>query len=53
MHIRHGLFVPQLEKILAALPEWKTERPHGPKDVLSDHDTAGSTSTWRTIRFHM
>jgi proteasome activator subunit 4 len=44
MHIRSGLFEPQLKKIMSSLPEWKAERPHGPKAVLSTHDTAALTS---------
>ena len=44
MHIRTGLFEPQLKRIMESLPEWKTERPHGPKAVLSTHDTAALTS---------
>jgi hypothetical protein len=46
MHIRSGFFTPQLQEIMAQLPEWKKERPHGPKAVLSTHDTAAMTSEW-------
>lgn len=44
MHIRSGLFEPQLRKIMSDLPGFKAERPHGPKAVLSAHDTAALTS---------
>ena len=44
MQIRSGLFMPQLQKIMDSLPEWKAERPHGPKAVLSVHDTSALTS---------
>lgn len=44
MHTRTGLFEPQLQQIMSSLPDWKAERPHGPKAVLSTHDTAALTS---------
>ena len=44
MQIRSGLFQPQLKGIMGKIPEWKEERPHGPKAVLSTHDTAALTS---------
>lgn len=44
MHGRTGAFEPQLKTIMTSLPEWKAERPHGPKAVLSAHDTAALTS---------
>ena len=47
MQIRSGLFEPNLKKIMSSLPEWRTERPHGPKAVLSTHDTAALTSDLR------
>jgi proteasome activator subunit 4 len=43
MHIKTGLFTPQLEAIVASLPEWKEQRPHGPKAPLSQHDTSALT----------
>lgn len=43
MHIRSGLFEPQLHEIVALLPKWKEERPHGPKAPLSTHDTSALT----------
>ncbi|KAK8843981.1 hypothetical protein IAR55_006774 [Kwoniella newhampshirensis] len=50
MHIRSGLFVPQLQQIIDSLPEWKKERPHGPKAVLSTHDTAALTAlSWLSV----
>lgn len=48
MHIRSGTFESQLKEIVAKLPEWKAERPHGPKAVLSDHDNAATTSELAT-----
>ena len=50
MHVRTGFFEPQLKTIMKSLPEWKTERPHGPKAVLSTHDTAALTSLSSDIR---
>lgn len=44
MHIKSGLFTPQLQQIMDSLPTWKQDRPHGPKAALSVHDTAVSTS---------
>lgn len=44
MHIRSGLFAPQLQEIVGSLPKWKEERPHGPKAPLSTHDTSAMTS---------
>lgn len=46
MHIRSGRFEPQLKSIMAQLPGWKMERPHGPKAQLSDHDCAASMSKY-------
>jgi proteasome activator subunit 4 len=43
MQIRSGLFMPQLQQIVDALPKWKEERPHGPKAPLSTHDTSAMT----------
>jgi proteasome activator subunit 4 len=47
MCIRTGTFESRLKEIIAKLPEWKAERPHGPKAVLSDHDNAAMTSMSR------
>jgi proteasome activator subunit 4 len=47
MGIRSGVFDAQLKEIVAKLPEWKVERPHGPKAVLSDHDNAATTSEFK------
>lgn len=44
MQIRTGLFMPQLQQIVDALPKWKEDRPHGPKAPLSTHDTSALTS---------
>lgn len=49
MHIRSGFFQPQLEKIMRSLPLLKEDRPHGPKAVLSDHDTSATTGTIKHI----
>ncbi|OCF42973.1 proteasome activator subunit 4 [Kwoniella heveanensis CBS 569] len=50
MHIRSGLFTPQLQHIIDSLPEWKKDRPHGPKAVLSTHDTAALTAlSWLSV----
>jgi proteasome activator subunit 4 len=49
MSIRTGTFETQLKEIVAKLPEWKAERPHGPKAVLSDHDNAAMTSESRPL----
>ena len=43
MQIRSGLFMPQLQQIVDALPKWKEDRPHGPKAPLSTHDTSALT----------
>lgn len=49
MHIRSGFFQPQLEKIMGSLAVLKEDRPHGPKAVLSDHDTSATTGTIKHI----
>jgi len=50
MRIKTGLFAPQLEEIMKALPGLKMERPHGPKAVQSQHDlTALTTLTWLIV----
>nr|XP_018259276.1 proteasome activator subunit 4 [Kwoniella dejecticola CBS 10117]OBR81434.1 proteasome activator subunit 4 [Kwoniella dejecticola CBS 10117] len=50
MRIRSGLFMPQLQDIMTSLPEWKKDRPHGPKAVLSTHDTSASTAlSWLSV----
>ncbi|WVQ63803.1 uncharacterized protein L199_001958 [Kwoniella botswanensis] len=50
MHIRSGLFMPQLQNIVDSLPKWKEDRPHGPKAVLSTHDTAALTAlSWLSV----
>nr|XP_019049698.1 proteasome activator subunit 4 [Kwoniella bestiolae CBS 10118]OCF28628.1 proteasome activator subunit 4 [Kwoniella bestiolae CBS 10118] len=50
MHIRSGLFMPQLQEIVESLPKWKEDRPHGPKAVLSTHDTAALTAlSWLSV----
>ena len=43
MRIRTGLFEPQLREIMKSLPELMKDRPHGPKAVLSAHDTSAMT----------
>jgi proteasome activator subunit 4 len=50
MHIKSGLFVPQLKQIMSDLPGLKMERPHGPKAVQSQHDLTALTSKPRFIR---
>ncbi|ORY33092.1 putative membrane protein [Naematelia encephala] len=50
MHIRSGFFEPQLKEIITSLPAWKTERPHGPKAMLSTHDTVALTTlSWLQV----
>ncbi|WVR08974.1 hypothetical protein IAU60_006033 [Kwoniella sp. DSM 27419] len=50
MRIRTGAFMPQLQKIVDSLPDWKADRPHGPKAVLSTHDTAAVTVlSWLSV----
>jgi proteasome activator subunit 4 len=43
MHVRSGLFMPQLQEVVESLPKWKEDRPHGPKAPLSKHDTSALT----------
>ncbi|KAK4685506.1 proteasome activator subunit 4, partial [Tremellales sp. Uapishka_1] len=50
MHIRSGYLTPYVESFMASLPEWRLERPHGPKASLSTHDTAALTTlTWLAL----
>ncbi|WRT69165.1 uncharacterized protein IL334_006149 [Kwoniella shivajii] len=52
MRTRGGQFMPQLQKIVESLPEWKKDRPHGPKAVQSTHDTAALTTLgWLAVEF--
>ena len=44
MRIRSGVFTPQLQDIMSSLSKLMTERPHGPKAVLSAHDTSAMSS---------
>jgi proteasome activator subunit 4 len=46
MKIRSGKYSSQLKQIMEQLSKWKAERPHGPKAVQSEHDSAAMTSEW-------
>ncbi|ORX39177.1 putative membrane protein [Kockovaella imperatae] len=50
MRLKSGPFMPQLKGIMQELEVLRKDRPHGPKAVLSPHDTSAVTTlSWITV----